>query len=99
VRQGTWQLLNCALAGKGNHSWNDLICFTWTGAEQQLLIVVNYAPHQSQGYVMLSNDQLLGKTYLLNDLMSSTVYERSGDRLMTGLYVDLPAWGYHVFDL
>lgn len=99
VRQGTWQLLNGTSAEKANHTWNDLICFSWTGTGQQLLIVVNYAPHQSQGCVMLSDDRLSGKTYLLNDLMSSIVYECSGDRLATGLYFDLPAWGYHVFDL
>ena len=29
-----------------------------------------------------------------------TIYERDGDELAgSGLYLDLPAWGYHVFDV
>ena len=32
--------------------------------------------------------------------MSSAVYDRSGDDLLArGLYLDMPAWGYHVFDV
>jgi hypothetical protein len=32
--------------------------------------------------------------------MSSAVYERSGDDLLTaGLYLDMPGWGHHVFDV
>jgi hypothetical protein len=32
--------------------------------------------------------------------MSPAVYDRSGDDLTTrGLYLDLPAWGYHAFEL
>jgi hypothetical protein len=30
----------------------------------------------------------------------TTVYERDGDDLARrGLYLDLPAWGYHVFEV
>jgi hypothetical protein len=30
----------------------------------------------------------------------ATTYERAGDAVAErGLYVDLPAWGYHVFDV
>jgi len=36
---------------------------------------------------------------LLEDVLSETRYERSGRELSTrGLYLDLPAWSYHVFD-
>ena len=36
----------------------------------------------------------------LADLMGSARYERSGDELASrGLYLDLAAWGYHVFDV
>jgi len=36
----------------------------------------------------------------LQDLMSSAVYQRDGDELLSrGLYLDLPPWGYHVFEL
>jgi hypothetical protein len=99
ARTGRWQLLTCTPAWDGNDTWNNLIGFAWTNGEKRLLIVVNYAPHPSQGYVTLPDQTLAGNQYHLKDLMSSIVYERSGDSLVSGLYFDLPAWGYHVFDL
>lgn len=99
LREGTWRLLNCTPAWDGNESSNAFISFTWEDSKRQrLLVIVNYAPHQSQCYVALPYDDLAGKLYHLKDLMSSTVYERPGDSL-SGLYFDMPGWGYHVFDL
>jgi hypothetical protein len=41
---------------------------------------------------------LAGQPVLLQDLMSTTVYERDGSDLVArGLYLDMPAWKYHVF--
>jgi hypothetical protein len=32
--------------------------------------------------------------------MSAASYERHGDELLSrGLYLDVPGWGYHVFEL
>ena len=37
---------------------------------------------------------------MLQDLMSEARYEREVDDLVKqGLYLDLPAWGFHVFAL
>lgn len=105
LRQGTWQLLDCTPAWEDNQTWKDFISFGWEDAAgNKLLAIVNYAPHQSQCYVTLPDDNLAGnnlagKLYHLKDLMSPVVYERSGDSLVSGLYFDLPAWGYHVFDI
>ena len=39
-----------------------------------------------------------GKKVTLKDLMHEARYEWEGDALLyRGLYVDLPAWGFHVF--
>jgi hypothetical protein len=100
LREGTWQLLNCTPAWEGNQTWKDCISFAWEDATgKKLLAIVNYAPHQSQCYVTLPDDHLAGQQYYLKDLMNPIGYERSGDSLVSGLYFDLPAWGYHVFDL
>ncbi len=42
-----------------------------------------------------------GRRWLLRDLLNPTVkYEREGDELARrGLYLDLPAWGRHVFEV
>ena len=63
------------------------------------LVVVNYGPAQGQCYVHLPSD-LRGRKYCLRDLLGPARYDREGDDLATrGLYVDMPPWGYHVFDV
>ena len=43
---------------------------------------------------------LAGRTFELRDLLGDVVYQREGDGLAgNGLYLDLPAWGHHVFEL
>ena len=100
LQEGAWQLLKCTPAWDGNWTWNAFISFTWEDpGQKRLLVIVNYAPHQSQCYVTLPYDDLAGKLYHLKDLMSSIVYEHPGESLVSGLYFDMPGWGYHVFDL
>ncbi len=98
-RNGWWDLLECVPAWDGNGSWDAFLAFAWEDDKgNRALIVVNYAPHNSQCYVRIPFSDLAGKTILLNDMTGSAEYERSGcDLLAKGLYLDLPAWGYHVF--
>ncbi len=100
LRSGNWQLLTCTPAWDNNDTSNNFIGFTWEGKDnQRLLIIVNYAPHPSQGYITLPYNDLADKTYHLKDLMSSIGYDRPGNSLVSGLYFDMPGWGYHVFDI
>ena len=44
--------------------------------------------------------KLAGRTLRLRDLLGAAVYERNGDDLLgRGLFLDLPAWGHHVFEV
>jgi len=101
TREGKWSLLDCTPAWDGNWTWDNFICFTWQGPNQtMLLVVVNYAANQSQCYLRLPFDEMKGKAVRLTDLMSPAVYDREGDQICSnGLYLDLPAWGYHVFEV
>jgi hypothetical protein len=99
--QGQWQLLDCAPAWDGNWTWDNFICFAWRkpGA-RPLVIVVNYGPSQGQCYLRIPFEDLRGKAVRLRDLTGAASYDRSGDELVDGgLFLDLPAWGYHVFDV
>ncbi len=98
-RKGDWQLLECEQAWDGNWTWDCFIAFAWQDhAGQQMLAAVNYADHRSQCFVALPFEGLGGSSWILRDLMSEAVYERDGDSLASdGLYLDLPAWGHHVF--
>ncbi|HQR44491.1 MAG TPA: alpha-amylase family glycosyl hydrolase [Thermoanaerobaculia bacterium] len=98
-REGIWQLLACRPAWEGNDSRDAFVSFSWTGpGESRRLVAVNYAPHPSQCYVGMPWSDLAGRTWRLADRISDAVYDRPGDDLLErGLYLDLPAWGYHVF--
>jgi glycosidase len=98
-REGDWRLLECRTAWDRNPTFDDFVAFSWTGAgEQRRLVAVNYAEHRSQCYVGMPWSDLSGRDWRLADRMSPDVYDRSGDELAArGLYLDLPAWGYHVF--
>jgi hypothetical protein len=100
VRAGEWRLLECAPAWDGNPTWEGFIAFVWQRDEERVLVAVNYAGNQGQCRVRLPIADLSGRTVRLDDLLSGARYERAGSELAsTGLYVDLPPWGHHVFDV
>jgi hypothetical protein len=101
VREGDWQLLAAHPAWDGNWTHDCFVGQAWEDSEgDRLVAAVNFAGHQSQCYVSLPFADLAGKRWVLGDLLSETRYEREGDVLATrGLYLDMPAWGYHVFRL
>jgi Alpha amylase, catalytic domain len=100
-RNGDWQLLECKPTWDGNWTWDCFIAFAWQGQDgKRAIITVNYAPNQSQCYVVLPWSDLSDRMYQLQDLIGTESYDRRGeDLLSTGLYLELPAWGYHVFEL
>jgi hypothetical protein len=49
--------------------------------------------------VRLPYTELAGHEWQLRDRTSSTVYQRGGELADQGLYLDLPPWGYHVFQI
>lgn len=100
-REGQWQLVECAPAWEGNWTWENFIATWWVGPlGAHRMVVVNYAPHQGQCYVHFPSLELPGRLWRLEDIMGAAVYDRESDRLLsTGLYLDMPAWGYHVFDV
>ncbi len=101
VRDGQWRLLECRPAWDGNWTWDGFLAFSWQGpGSARLLVAVNYAPNQGQCCVRLLFDDLIGQTVRLQDRLSPAVYDRPGDDLLVpGLYLDVPGWGYHVFEV
>jgi hypothetical protein len=101
AREGEWRLLDARPAWSGNPTWDRFVAFTWDGGNgSRLLACVNYGQTQGQCYVNLPWGDLSGQRIRLRDLMSLTIYERDGDDLAGhGLYLDLPAWGYNVFEV
>ena len=100
LRDGQWRLLDCVAAWDGNWTSDCFIAWYWQGGDgQRRLIAVNYAGNQSQCYVRLPFSDQTGRTVRLKDMMSPASYERDGNDLARGLYLDLPPWGFHVFEV
>ncbi len=101
VRNGQWQLLECIPAWEGNWTWDCFVAFAWQGAGgDRLLVAVNYAPNQSQCYIRLPFTELSNGHWRLKDLLGDAQYDRDGKDLQShGLYLDVPPWQYHVFEL
>jgi hypothetical protein len=100
VHEGTWSLWVCRAAWDGDETWRDMIVTTWVHGQRRLLIAVNYAPCAGQCYVTLDLPDLAGRSCTLVDQMGEARYERDGDGLRdSGLYLDMPPWGHHVFEL
>jgi len=101
LRDGRWQLVNCTPAWEGNDTWDSFITFVWddTGGGQ-MLVCVNYAPHASQCFVQLPFTGLAGQLVQFRDIMNDAIYDRDGnDLLERGLFLDMPEWGFHVFEV
>jgi glycosidase len=105
VHDGHWHLWDTHPAWPGNGSNQQIIAASWQSEnknanDRSLLTVVNYGPTQAQCYLPLDVPGLRGRNINLVDQLSDVRYERQGDTLADqGLYLDLPAWGHHVFEL
>jgi glycosidase len=101
LRNGRFRLLECASAWDGNPSCERFVAFAWDDvAGGRVLVTVNYGPTPAQCYVRLPWSDLSGSPHTLSDRLNAVSYLRDGSDLQSrGLYLDLPAWGAHVFEL
>jgi hypothetical protein len=82
LRDGNWQLLDCAPAWDDNWTWDCFVAFAWRGSDaERLLVTVNYAPNRSQCYVRLPFEDLADRQWRLADLLGDATYDRDGKRL------------------
>ena len=96
-RDGQWHL--CESTGwPDNQSHDNLLTWCWQKGAQHMLIVVNFSAWPAQGHVRLPAEAIDAASLRYRDAFSGQLYERSADELRrAGLYVELPAWGFHVW--
>lgn len=101
MRNGVWRLLECVPAWGGNGSWDCFIAALWGDEEgQRRLVAVNYAANQSQCYVRFPLQELHGQALEFKDLLGAARYVRDkNDIAARGLYLDMPPWAFHVFEI
>jgi hypothetical protein len=100
VRGGAWALLDVRPAWDGNSTSDQFLAFHWRLADAPaLLVAVNYGPTRGQCFVPMPGVPA-APTVRFRDLMSDATYDRdAADLARRGLYLDMPAWGYHVFEV
>jgi hypothetical protein len=101
LRDGQWQLLECRPAWDGNWTRDSFVACAWTGNDgSRRLVAVNYSDHFSQCYVEIPWKDFEGGLCRLRDRAGSSIYDRDGNALTArGLYLDMPAWAYYIFEL
>jgi hypothetical protein len=100
-RNGWWELLECLPAWEGNGTWDSFVVFAWEDSDgRRAMVSVNYSTHDSQCFVHLPFTYLAGSTVRFSDMMSPVFYDRDSNGLSSqGIYLDLPAWGYYIFEI
>jgi hypothetical protein len=96
-RNGAWHL--CERAGwPDNASFQNLVAWSWSAGAEEYLIIVNLSDRPAQARVSVSGAEKGSGPWFFTDKLSGGKYEREGDELArSGIYVDLPGWGYHFF--
>jgi Alpha amylase, catalytic domain len=96
-RDGRWRL--CERSGwADNHSYLSLVAWSWEHGDDRYLIVVNLSDRDIQARVRVEWDGVAGGSWRLHDRLTGATYERAGDDLASGLYVELGAWSAHLFE-
>jgi hypothetical protein len=98
-RNGEWRL--CERSGwPDNQSCKNILTWCWVKDEERYVIVVNFSAGSSQALVRIPLDELRGRTWRLDNRLSGTTFERSGNDMRdAGLYIDLKPWQYYVFNV
>jgi hypothetical protein len=94
---GEWRL--CDLSGwPDNSTWRNLLAWCWRSGADFAMVVVNVSDAPAQARVRFSWGRPAGPSVSLRDVFTSSVYDRPGQEIVDpGLFVDLAAWGFHVF--
>jgi hypothetical protein len=95
---GQWRPLDCRPAWDDSTTSSGFLANSWTEGARHLLAAVNFVDERGQCYVDLSPLSIPDGPVVLTDVLTGDTYAREGRELRTrGLYVELPAWGSHLF--
>lgn len=87
------------------HGWSDnnshvnLLAYCWSKKEEKRLLVINFSPFHSQGYVTLPEEWFFTQnSIILKDPLKNDIFKRKVSELeKEGLYVGLEKSDYHFF--
>jgi hypothetical protein len=97
---GAWRLLEPQQAGWDNASSQSFVAYRWVLDGQYRLAAVNLGGDRAQCSLYFDWPSLAGKNWWLQDLLSDARYLEDGSQLLSsGLYLDMPGYGYHIFEV
>jgi hypothetical protein len=95
---GDWQL--CEQSGwPDNQSCQNLLVWCWARDGERALVLVNFSETTSQALIRVPWDELRNKTWLLDDRLSGQSFERSGNDMRDGLFIELKPWECQLFQI
>jgi hypothetical protein len=98
--EGIWRQIEPREAWAGNPSHQNFVSSLWTLDDTIRLVTVNLSHGRAQCYLPLDLPALSGHDWTLLDTLGDARYVRPGDSLNApGLYLDVPAYGYHLFEI
>ncbi|MET0622878.1 MAG: alpha-amylase family glycosyl hydrolase [Pyrinomonadaceae bacterium] len=98
--EGEWRQVEPREAWDGNPSHRHFVASLWASGEALRLTAANLSAERAQCYLPLGPAALANRAWLLRDLLGGASYERDGGGLLTpGLYLDVPAYGHHLFEI
>jgi glycosidase len=97
----SWRRLEPAPASPDNESWRNFIAsICGEDGSTRSIVVVNYSRDRAQCRLPVTPGVPAHATVELRDLLGDAIFYRDGSELVSpGLYLDMPAWGYHVFEV
>lgn len=100
-QRGTWRLLMPRGAWHENYTWQNFLIFWWhSQTSGTCMVVVNYAPLNSQCYVDIPLDDIDGTMLEFRDLLGDAAFTRDKNGLAArGMYFDMSAYGMHILDV
>ena len=95
LRDGDWRL--CEVSGwPGNDGYRDLVAWAWDGDAGRRLVVVNLGADRAAGHIRTAWEDLRGRDCRLVDPTQDATFDRRGDDLVDGLYVELAPGAWHL---
>ncbi|MFX0083456.1 MAG: alpha-amylase family glycosyl hydrolase [Candidatus Hodarchaeota archaeon] len=95
-----WSICKIDPVGSDDPSFKNLISYIWWIDDIYFLVVVNYSTHFSKGHIKIDPIVYGSDNWIFIDLLNQRNYSYKGEDLSRyGLYVELPAWEGHVFEI
>ena len=92
-----WQLCE-RMGSQGNETYKNLMAWCWRSSEKWRLSVVNFSSGEAGGRVRVPDKILVEKSWWMTDIFTGKKSKVKGiEMCSTGIYIELPAWGYHIF--